>query len=188
MLRTRAPFGYSYSMAKWSKMWPYRGSCGAAGRPCPSPDRVRAHDPVRDVDVVHVLLDDVVAGEPGEVQPVAELPLHVATMAASAAPEAALVPEHLAATTSPIAPSWMRLIVSMYAAWWRRCVPATKPSLFCLRSRSVASTDRTPAGSTATGFSAKMCLPASTAAAMCTGRKPGGVARMTRSTSAAMTF
>ncbi len=40
-----------------------------------------------------------------------------------------------------------------------------------------------PAESTATGFSTKTCLPAATAAARCTGRKPGGVARMTRSTS-----
>ena len=34
----------------------------------------------------------------------------------------------------------------------------------------------------ATGFSMKMCLPASTAASNCIGRKPGGVARITMST------
>ena len=37
--------------------------------------RMRAQHPVGDVDVVDVLLDDVVAREPGEVQPVADLPL-----------------------------------------------------------------------------------------------------------------
>ena len=40
--------------------------------------RVRADDPIHDVEIVDVLLDDVVAGEPGEVVPVSELPLHVA--------------------------------------------------------------------------------------------------------------
>jgi hypothetical protein len=44
-----------------------------------------------------------------------------------------------------------------------------------------------PGGSTATGFSVKMCLPAATAAARCAGRKPGGVARITRSIPAART-
>ena len=42
-------------------------------------DRMRAQDPVGDVDVVHVLLDDVIAREPGEVQPVADLPFGVAS-------------------------------------------------------------------------------------------------------------
>ena len=41
-------------------------------------DGVRADDPVHDVEVVDVLLDDVIAGEPGEVVPVADLPLGVA--------------------------------------------------------------------------------------------------------------
>ena len=40
-------------------------------------------------------------------------------------------------------------------------------------------TERTPTGSTATGFSMKTCLPASTAALRWIGRKPGGAARMT---------
>ena len=35
-------------------------------------------DPVHDVEIVDVLLDDVIAGEPGEVVPVADLPLDVA--------------------------------------------------------------------------------------------------------------
>ena len=39
--------------------------------------RVPLQGPVGDVDVVDVLFDDVVARQPGEVQPVARLPLHV---------------------------------------------------------------------------------------------------------------
>ena len=42
-----------------------------------------------------------------------------------------------------------------------------------------SSTLRMPGPSTATGFSVKRFLPASTAASMWIGRKPGGVARMT---------
>ena len=49
----------------------------------------------------------------------------------------------------------------------------------------MAITERTPAGSTATGFSVKTCLPASIAAARWAGRKNGGVARITRSQSVA---
>ena len=39
-------------------------------------DGMALGDPVADVDVVHVLLDDVVAAEPGEIVPVADLVLH----------------------------------------------------------------------------------------------------------------
>ena len=69
----------------------------------PSAHADRAHrmaleHPVGDVEVVDVLLDDVIAGEPGEVQPVANLPLAVAPARfLDVAPEGALVPEHLAA-------------------------------------------------------------------------------------------
>ena len=49
-------------------------------------------------------------------------------------------------------------------------------------------TERTPGGSTATGFSMKTCLPASIAALRCFGRKKGGEARITRSTGVARTF
>ena len=53
----------------------------------------RAHRPVDDVDVVDVLLDDVVAREPGEVEPVAALPLHLAHAGrALLHPQVALVP------------------------------------------------------------------------------------------------
>ena len=59
---------------------------------------------------------------------------------------------------------------------------------FCLASSSASSIRRTPAASVASGFSMKMCLPALTAAAKWIGRKPGGVARITRSTPASRAF
>src|SRR5512135_1066760 len=57
-------------------------------------DRVGVERPVDHVEVVDVLLADVVAREPGEVEPVAELPFHVApARLAGLHPEAPLVPE-----------------------------------------------------------------------------------------------
>ena len=44
--------------------------------------RRAAHGPIDDIEVVNVLLDDVIAGEPGEEQPVANLPFHVGPRAA----------------------------------------------------------------------------------------------------------
>ena len=58
-------------------------------------------------------------------------------------------------------------------------VPATSPSPFFFISSNDSRQLRTPAPSTATGFSAKMCLPAATAALMCAGRNAGGVAMIT---------
>src|SRR5262249_56446146 len=49
----------------------------AAAQPRDGAHRVRPQHPVHDVEIMHVLLDDVVAGEPGEVVPVADLPLQV---------------------------------------------------------------------------------------------------------------
>ena len=49
---------------------------GPAGRPTPGPDRMALLDPVADVDVVNVLLDVVVAAQPGEMIPVLHLVLH----------------------------------------------------------------------------------------------------------------
>src|SRR5690349_9652271 len=40
-------------------------------------DGVGVHGPVDDVDVMDMLFDDVIAGEPGEIEPVAQLPFHV---------------------------------------------------------------------------------------------------------------
>ena len=59
-------------------------------------DRRRAKHPVRHVDVVDVLFNDVIAGEPGEVEPVAQLPLGVGPRRLTwAVPQATLIPEHL---------------------------------------------------------------------------------------------
>src|SRR6266581_659914 len=57
-----------------------------------------AEHPVRHVDVVHVLLHDVVARQPREVEPVPDLPLHVGPRRLTRVhPQAALVPVDLAA-------------------------------------------------------------------------------------------
>ena len=97
-------------------MWPYSG----AGADLPAAHADRAHRvpvdrPVDDVDVVDVLLDDVVARQPGEVQPVADLPLERRTIRGCRSwfHRLALVPVTRADVTSPIAPSWIRFIVSM---------------------------------------------------------------------------
>ena len=42
--------------------------------------RMGAHHPVHEIDVVEVLFDDLVAADPDERVPVAELPLHVAPL------------------------------------------------------------------------------------------------------------
>ena len=56
-------------------------------------DRVVAHDPVGNVQVMDVLLADVVAGEPGEVVPVLDLILHLGLAGtAIAEPDAVAVP------------------------------------------------------------------------------------------------
>ena len=72
-----------------------------------APDR-----PVDHVEVVHVLLDDVVAGEPGEVEPVAALPLHVGHAGLCAASPTGRPGSSSTAPrrSSPISPSWMRFI------------------------------------------------------------------------------
>ena len=41
------------------------------------PSRSLLEGPVEDVEVMHVLLDDVVTREPREIKPVANLPLHI---------------------------------------------------------------------------------------------------------------
>src|SRR5690606_14789092 len=63
-----------------------------------SSHRMCAEYPVGYVNVVNVLLDYVIAGQPGEVQPVADLPFGVCPPCLTRAiPESALVPEHLSA-------------------------------------------------------------------------------------------
>ena len=56
-------------------------------------DGVALQRPVHDVEVVDVLLADMITGEPGEIEPVAQLPLHVRPgRLARLHPQAALVP------------------------------------------------------------------------------------------------
>ncbi len=84
-------------------------------------DRRGAQHPVRDVDVVDVLLDNVIAREPCEVQPVAQLPLGVGPRRLTVAvPQAALIPEHLArhdlADRAIFNPSDRRLVIRLMTA------------------------------------------------------------------------
>ncbi len=88
-----------------------------------------------------------------------------------------------------MAPSWIALIPSTKCDIRRICVPATIVRFFWSASSDDAITERTPTGSTATGFSINTCLPASIAAFRCPGRKCGGSVSITMSTSShATTF
>ena len=109
-----------------------------------------------------VLFDDVVAGEPGEVQPVAHLVLQIAqARLAVALPQLALIvvaARRGDARRSPRVDALDRLDV---AGRSRYCVPATSDS-FLLRSPRRLDARATPGASTATGFSAKSaCRPRS---------------------------
>src|SRR5215468_3298219 len=51
------------------------------------------HSPVDHVNIVYMLFDDVIAGEPGEVEPVAHLPFQIApSELAVLFPKSALIP------------------------------------------------------------------------------------------------
>ena len=64
-----------------------------------------------------------------------------------------------------------------------RAAGRRRPSApFCFASAPAARMRRTPGASVASGFSMKTCLPASTAASKCPGRKPGGWPMTTTST------
>lgn len=67
-------------------------------------------------------------------------------------------------------------------------MPATIARFLSFASLLEAMMDRTPTGSTATGFSMKTCLPASMAALRCIGLKAGWVVSITRSMSVARSF
>src|SRR5205085_39112 len=73
------------------------------------------------------------------------------------------------------------MIVDVAVVRPREHLPETTDRPFVFASAQVARTERTPGASTATGFSAKTCLPASTAALRCSGRKCGGVQSSTTS-------
>ena len=72
-------------------------------------ERMRFECPAGHVEIMDVLFDDVVAAEPEEVIPVADLVLGVAPAGlALVGPDVALVPVDLRRTRSPMAPSWIR--------------------------------------------------------------------------------
>src|ERR1051326_6901132 len=94
--RAAVPSCWRHMLLRRAPPWPPADTDGLDG--------MRAERPVRHVDVVDVLLDDVVAREPGEVEPVPDLPLDVRPGGlARPHPQAALVPEHFRrhATTDP---------------------------------------------------------------------------------------
>ena len=75
-----------------------------------------------------------------------------------------------------MAPSWIALDQCPGSRCRSADTGRRRPTgFFFSASAQVASTERTPGASTATGFSAKTCLPASTAALRWSGRKCGGV-------------
>ena len=82
-------------------------------------DRVSLLDPVADVDVVDVLLADMVAAEPGEEVPVADLVLQLGEILPRGTGVLAggrCSSSNASVTMSPISPSWMRSIASWYEA------------------------------------------------------------------------
>lgn len=75
--------------------------CGVGSNlPSAQADRrngVGVHRPVADVDVMNVLLADMVAREPGEIEPVSELPFHIGPFRLTRVhPESALIPVGIA--------------------------------------------------------------------------------------------
>ena len=142
------------------------------------------HDPGADVEEVDVLLDVEVARQPGEVVPVAHLVSHVGParlprlVPAAAAVVVGQQRDDLADRAVVDAPDRLAEAVVVAQAQARD----DREALRLRPARSVSSTERTPGASTATGFSAKTCLPASTAACRCSGRKCGGVQSSTTST------
>ena len=122
-----------------------------------------AAKPVADVQVVDVLLDDVIAAEPGEVVPVVHLVFHfgllVAVLRAVANPQAAAVP--IDAREQDVAD---RAVVNLLHRFdVARIVPPLQTDgdhagSFFLAFSLAAMKRRTPGPSTAIGFSVKMCL------------------------------
>ena len=165
-------------------MWPYSGPVRTC-RP-PRPMALTGYcvlQPGADVEEVDVLLDVEIAREPGEVVPVAHLPGHVGPVGLPRLdPDAAAVVvglQRVNVADLAVVDALDRLLErgSRSAGTGRR--RRTGSSAFA--SSQVSSTRRTPGASTATGFSAKTCLPASTAACRCSGRKCGGVQSSTTS-------
>ena len=141
------------------------------------------HHPGADVEEVDVLLDVEVARQPGEVVPVAHLVEHVGPVGlprlgpAAAAVVVGEERQDLADRPVVDAPDGLAEAVVVAEA---EAGDDREP----LRLGQLAALEHgVDAGaSTATGFSAKTCLPASTAARRWIGRKCGGVQSRTTST------
>ena len=138
---------------------------------------VASRDPVHHVEVVDELLDVVVAREPREERPAADLPLHVAPrrLAVVVVPQLHVAdPQRLEVgqlADLPVADPLHELEVLRRVALLG--ADDDGQPLLARPCRDASISVRTPTGSTAPGFSTNRCLPASTAAATISGRKPG---------------
>jgi len=76
-------------------------------------DRMSLGDPIADVDVMHMLFDDVIAGQPCEVIPIVNLVLHFRLIRFRGRTQMAPVLKYSRMNCrSPMAPSWMRRMIS----------------------------------------------------------------------------
>lgn len=117
------------------------------------------HGPGHLVEAVHVLFHVEVSRQPSEVEPVADLPLHVGPFGFTRVhPQSLSIVCHLNGDDLPHA-----VIVDLVKGGSHAVVvpPAQSGDErgFFLARRQVSRTERTPGASTATGFSAKMCFP-----------------------------
>jgi hypothetical protein len=137
-------------------------------------DRQAAEEPDGDIEVVDVLLDDVVAGKLGEVEPVAGQVGGVGlALVAALDPRHGAVPlDHAALDLADGSGIDERLVAQVAGLVAALGAGDDGQALGGLAFSPVAMTERAPTGSTATGFSMKQCLPASTAAAKCSGGMP----------------
>ena len=172
-------------------MLPNRLSVRCCRPPMPDrPQRARvALQPGGLVETVNRLLDDVIATQPRVIQPVANLVFHPAPFRIVAAkPLGARVvvrlDRHDVANRAVLNPRDRLLDL--------RRVPPAQPGndrqAFLFRLLARRQHLWTPGTSVAIGFSTNACLPFSTAYRKCSGRKWGGVVRITISTPLSITF
>ena len=175
-------------------MLPYSSSRGRHAAP---PDATTstgcaAHEPVADVDIVQVLLDDLVAGDPDEASTScgAGIPCRPTWDRACWLGNSAALLKFSTGRADPVGVHGddvaelavlQALVRSRYHACERRCAPDFTVSFSSSDFFAAAMKRRRFTGSVANGFSQKMCFLASTAASKCIGRYAGYVASMTMS-------